>query len=511
VTSNTITVSGINAAAPISIAGGTYSVNGGAYTSAAGTVTNGATVSVRATSSSSNSTTVNATLTIGGVSDTFSVTTLADPIPSSGWSKSFGDAVHDRGYAVATDSEGNIIMAGSFTGTVDFGGGPLVSNNNSYSDLFIAKFSPTGAHLWSRSVGGFYDDAVYGVAVDANNNVLVTGTFSGTADFGGGPLTSAGGPDIFVAKYSSLGAYFWAERFGNTLSDGGYAIAVDGSGNVLVTGCFQNSIDFGGGSLLAYDASPDAFVVKLSSSGAHLWSKAFGGAYGDYGQGIAVDGSGNVLVTGRFQGSVDFGAGQIFSKGGYDIVIAKYSPSGAYLWSKCLGDTSHDIGYGVAVDVNGDIVVTGRFQGRVDFGGGPLASTSATGPDVFVAKYSATGGNLWSMTLGAAYGISQNLALDGNGDIVVSGYFLGNANFGGGLLSSVGGSMDIFVAKYSANADHLWSRRFGDTSSDVGRSVAVDVNGNVIVTGSFTYTVDFGYGPMTANAYDQIFIVKLNP
>ena len=402
-------------------------------------------------------------------------------------------------------------MAGSFVGTADFGGGPLVSYNDSYSDIFVAKFSPAGTHLWSRSMGGCYEDAAYAVAVDENNNVVVTGAFADTADFGGGSLTSAGGYDIFVVKYSSSGAYIWAKRFGNNLTDMGNSIAVDSGNNILITGYFQDSIDFGDGRLFAYDSFPDAFVLKLSSSGAILWSEAFGGAYYDYGQGIAVDSNANVLVTGHFMDSIDLGGGRIFSRGGSDIFIAKYSPSGNYLWSRCVGGVDADIGYGVAVDNYGNIVVTGKFQNTADFGGGPLMSTSVFGPDVFMAKYSASGGYLWSRALGAEYGVSNNVAIDGNGDIVLTGYFIGAASFGGQPISSAGGSMDIFVAKYSSSASYLWSGHFGGVSNDKGQSVAVDGNGNVVVGGLFRYTVDFGYGPLTANGYNEAFLVKFNP
>jgi uncharacterized protein (AIM24 family) len=432
---------------------------------------------------------------------------------SSTWSKRFGDTGNDYGYAVATDSEGNIIVAGSFTGTADFGGGPLYSYNSTYPDIFVAKFSPTGAHLWSKSFGGFYDDAAYGVAVDGYNNVVITGSFTGTADFGGGPLTSSGGPDVFVAKYSPSGAHIWTRQFGNTNSDSGQGIAVDGSGNVLVIGYFQNSVNFGGGPLFATDSFSDIFVVKLSSSGDYLWAKAFGGVLYDYGQSIATDSSGNVLITGRFMDSIDLGGGRVYSKGSDDIFIAKYSPTGVYIWSKCLGDTGYDIGYGITVDKSSNnIVLTGRFQGSVDFGGGVLRSAHASYPDVFVAKYSPSGGHLWSRAFGGTYNdVANSVSVDGSGNIILTGYFTGSTDFGGGTLYSAGGSLDIFVAKYSATGNHIWSNRFGDTSTDMGRSVAVDVNGNVIVTGSFRYSVDFGHGLLTANAYNEAFLVKFAP
>src|SRR5262249_40889424 len=155
----------------------------------------------------------------------------------------------------------------------------------------------------------------------------------GTADFGGGPVTGQRGYNIFVAKYAADGTYQWARTFGT--ADGGgdnkaYAVAVGSNGSIAITGAFQGSMDFGGGTILATGAFDNVFVTMLSASGTHLWSKGFGSLDGlnNYGKGIAVDSSGNVAVTGYFQGTIDFGGGSLVSQGGDDIFVAKYSSTG---------------------------------------------------------------------------------------------------------------------------------------------------------------------------------------
>jgi hypothetical protein len=161
------------------------------------------------------------------------------------------------------DGGGNVLVTGSFQGAVDFGGGPLTSAGS--TDIFVAKHSGTdGTHLWARRFGGASFDGASGVAVDGAGNVLVTGSFQGTVNLGGGPLTSAGSTDIFVAKHSGTdGTHLWARRFGGTSSDGGVPdVAVDGAGNVLVTGSFQGTVDFGGGPLTSAGIS-DIFVLRL--------------------------------------------------------------------------------------------------------------------------------------------------------------------------------------------------------------------------------------------------------
>jgi hypothetical protein len=216
--------------------------------------------------------------------------------------------------------------------------------------------------------------------------VLVTGDFGGTVDFGGGPLTSAGAGDIFVAMFSGVnGAHLWSQRFGGITGDAGRGIAADGTGNVLVTGYFLGTVDFGGGALTSAGID-DIFVAKFSGvDGAHLWSQRFGGTSTDVGTGLAADGSGNVLVTGFFSGTVDFGGGPLTTAGGNDIFVAKLSGvDGAHLWSQRFGSTGADVGLGLAADGSGNVLVTGFFQGTVDFGGDVL--TSAGGDDIFVLK-----------------------------------------------------------------------------------------------------------------------------
>ncbi|MBI4705509.1 MAG: hypothetical protein HY744_30820 [Deltaproteobacteria bacterium] len=127
---------------------------------------------------------------------------------------------------------------------------------------------PPGAQLWSKAFGGA--SIGYSVAVDGSGSALVTGSFDGTVDFGGGPLTSAGGYDIFVAKLDNAGGHLWSKSFGDASGQGGWAIAADGSGNVLVTGGFAGAVDFGGGPLTSAGGG-DIFVAKLDPSGNPVW------------------------------------------------------------------------------------------------------------------------------------------------------------------------------------------------------------------------------------------------
>lgn len=310
------------------------------------------------------------------------------------WSKKFGSSVSmvtlnpvESGRAIDADSSGNVIVGGSFLGTVNFGGSAMTSVGDlGFQDGFLAKFaSADGAHIWSKQIGtDGQNDAVNGVAVESSGNVVVTGGFEGTVNFGGGAITATA-TDVFVAKYNSAGTHTWSKKLGGSLPDLAKAVAVDSSGNVAIIGTFGGTVDFGGGQLIS-SGYQDIFVAKLSASGAHVWSKRFGGSLGlDSGNGVAIDASGNVLVTGFFAGTTDFGGGQKVCVGGWDIFVAKYSSAGAHVWSRQVGGTSIDEGNSIAVNGAGHCAITGRFFETVNFGGSPMTSSGRA--EIYLAKY----------------------------------------------------------------------------------------------------------------------------
>src|SRR5207244_6038240 len=252
--------------------------------------------------------------------------------------------------------------------TVDSGGdgvGPRAA-------VFVSKYSPTGATMWSKCLGGVLGGGTgRAVAVGGSANVLVTGKFSGTIDFGTGALTSAGRSSIFVAKYSAAGAPVWSRAFGGGLNDVGNGVAVDSGGNVVIIGTASGSVNFGGGPITANGYT--VVVANFSPAGAHLWSRGFGDSFSNSGNGVAVDPSGNIAVTGAFSGPIDFGGGALISAA-VDIFLAKLSPTGGHLWSRHFGSgLATHAGNGVACDGSGNVRVTGSFENRMDLAGGRQA------------------------------------------------------------------------------------------------------------------------------------------
>jgi hypothetical protein len=186
-----------------------------------------------------------------------------------------------------------------------------------------------------------------GITVDSADHVLITGSFSETVDFGGAPLTTNGEGDIFVAKYDAGGNHLWSKHFGAGNHDSGNSVAVDSAGNVIATGNAWGTIDFGGGNQTG-PADYNIFVVKLAADGSYLWSKLFGGAQYDSGQDVAVDGADNVVLIGFYDtNTINLGGADLANTENTedDIFVAKLDMNGNHLWSKSFGSLNIDFGY----------------------------------------------------------------------------------------------------------------------------------------------------------------------
>jgi uncharacterized membrane protein (UPF0136 family) len=238
-----------------------------------------------------------------------------------------------------------------------------------------------------------------------------------------------------------------------------------------------------------------------------------GGSSNDQGLSLSLDVSGNVVVTGYFSETVDFdpgvGTSNLSSPSPWDsnIFLAKYDASGNYLWANSMGGTNNDQGLSLSLDGSSNVLVTGYFEGTADFNPsptGPASLTSVGQSDVFLAKYDANGNYLWANRMG---GLSQDqglsLALDGNNNVLITGYFFGQAQFEPGSTTPTltgTGSNDIFLAKYASDGTYLWAKEMGgSTKNDQGNSLALDLSNNLVVAGFFAGISDFDPSSNIAN------------
>lgn len=376
-----------------------------------------------------------------------------------------------------------------------------------------------------------YRQNPYAVVVDSSGNTYVCGDSDPYGGF----------RNLYVGKFNSSGTnLWWKVYFGQQNNSRATDLVLDKDGNLLITGWISGLVDFGGGHTQDGGQYGSIFVLKLEpTAGACIWSTAFGGNVVDLpgdesGYGIGTDASGNVYVTGSFDGVMtvihsDFpgaiGSVVLTPTGGgaQDIFLAKFTSIGSVSWAKNFGSTStSEIGYGIAVDyTTGDNYITGTFKGTVDFSqgtGSPLVSTGVNSP--FVAKFNTSGTSLASTRFlcggsGANGNTGSRIVLDGTGNPIVAGTFLFSITIGSNSFTNASagsGFEDIFVAKLDKTTlAPSWSIACGSTSSEAVNGLKVAPNGNIVFAGKFWKTMLVGTIPITAIGVYDMFIAALSP
>ncbi len=422
------------------------------------------------------------------------------------FSASYGNSSGQLALDVATDSANSIVLTGYFQGTINLGGSTLSAAGN-LRDAFVAKLNPQGGHLWSKRFGDNSSERSWEVEIDASGNIILAGYFYGNVDFGGGPLISAGGQDIFLVKLNPQGGHIWSKRFGGVDEQLVRSLDVAPNGDILIGGFFESGLDFGTTNLVSA-GHWDAFLAKLDKDGVVQFAKGYGDSEDQRVYGVSFDSGGNIVVTGRHFGTIDLGGGPLTSVTERDAYVAKLDPMGSHIWSQAYSGSGNQLSWALAVDAKDNIAVVGYTEGAVDFGGGVL--TSAGGEDIFVAKLDSAGTHQWSKLVGAGQDQQpQDVVFDSKGNILLTGFIESSADFGGGQLSSAG-QEDAFVAKLTGAGEHLWSYRYGSGGAETGHGLTVDNNDDVVVVGYHSSTVNFGGAALSsAGSYDA-FIAKLS-
>ena len=413
------------------------------------------------------------------------------------WVTSGGGPTEDYGWAVAADGAGYAFVAGHFTGPASFGNTTFAQSAK--LDIFVAKYDALGRLLWVRAAGGPGDDDARGVAADGEGNVHVTGSFTSPARFGQLTVAGAGALDMYLVKYAPDGRVRWVAQAGGSGRNEGHSVAVDAAGHGCVAGLFSETASFDATKLTSRGAL-DIFVAKYDSEGRLLWARGAGGPSLDEADAIAVDNRGNSVVTGSFTEAANFDGQTLNSFGGGDIFLAKYDPDGTLLWATHAGGADSratDYGFGVATDFEGSIFVTGSFLSDAVFEKVTLPHRG--GGDIFIAKYSSRGSLLWAQSFGGP-GPDQghSVGVDANGDVYVTGFFLGSVAFGPTVLNSPGHA-DVFVAKLDGSGKLRWVLQAGGSAYKSGNGLAVTPVGVSFVTGFFRGTTAFGNFTLTNN------------
>jgi hypothetical protein len=433
------------------------------------------------------------------------------------WSFLAGDASGALPTAVALDSSGNIFVIGGFGGTLKLlnksNNTSIVLNSAGSSSTFLSKFSPNGDVIWAKSFGtttsgGFSNS----MAVDAGGSVFIAGQASGDADFGSGAFTNPGSAYAFVAKFDAAGVPQWSRQFGssgNGQPTSTTGIAVDSKGDVVIGGWLNGTVKFGA---VAFSQAIgfDAFVTKLAgSTGVVTWAKQFKEPSGttdvdQFVESLTIDGSGNIFLAGFFRGSILLNTilNTVGGSDDLDVFVAKLDTNGNPSWSKGFGTTSNDTPNDIAMDGSGNVLVTGMVGGSTNFGGGLVSAPGSSSQNAFLVKYTNASTYVNARILQADSGVS--LDADGADNIYLSGFTTRIIDLGGGPLP-YGGFNDMFLTKLDAGLGHVWSKEFGDAKRQSAEAVRYDkTTKSVLVTSSVSGNIDFGTGLLTAMGSDMI-------
>jgi hypothetical protein len=373
----------------------------------------------------------------------------------------------------------------------------------------VAKYNPTPyrgifrtSRAWPVRAGGPRKDAGGGVVTDASGNVYVAGTFETFGSWGTRSLPSSGGNDIFLTKYSPNGKPLWVVKQGGGDADAASSLALDNSGNLIMTGSFRGTGTFGTGNTFGSNGIDDIFISKLDPSGNVIWSKRAGGTDQDVAFSIATDNNGDIYIAGYFRGTITFpgSATTMTSLGGTDALIAKYDGNGNLLWAKSGGGTGNDFAYGVSVR-GSNVAMVGQFESSATFNSSNLLSAGQS--DIFIAEYSSSNGSLnWVNKFGGTGNdIGFSITTAGS-DYVIAGQFSNSVTIGSTTLNSAGNS-DVLVVRVNSSGTPVWFKRAGGISQDAGRGIAINSLGDkLFVTGSFAESAVFG--PTTLNSFGNL-------
>jgi len=405
------------------------------------------------------------------------------------WVQRAGSSTIDEASSISLDDSSNAYTTGYFTSTASFG--PLSITATGISDIFVTKTNSLGIFQWAVRAGGAGSCRGLAIKADGNGNSYVTGFYYGSATFGSTTITSAGSQDVFIAKYDRNGKLLWVATAGGPQADIGNAINIDNSGNVLVTGEFAGSATFGSTTLVSTKGAINVFTTKLDGNGNFLWAKSGVGIHTDRGLGIAADPSGNVYVMGQFSDTITFDFVHYSTL--YDaIFLVKYNSTGNEQWFTKAGGGTFNIANGIAVDKSSNVYLTGSFTGTLSFFVSSVVTLSNKYPNrIFVAKYTSAGALTWDVADGSSSAVTSNaIALDGSGNPYIIGNFECVMNgyaddYGQGTFNTVG-YWDNFVSEYSSsNGAWQWSRQIGGHLNNYGNGIAVSSLGDIYTAGSF--------------------------
>lgn len=408
------------------------------------------------------------------------------------------------------DNAGNLILAGSFSGTKDFDLGNGTQNlvSTSPTSTFIVKYSPSGNYLMGFVIPSVF---VRSITTDNADNIYISGSIDTIVDFDPGVgianhsnFTSI--TDLFVAKYDANGNFQMAFVLNSSGLDSESYVRVDSNGNIFLWSMFTGTIDLdpGVGTSTFTESGPGTennFIAKYSSAGNILFGYAFPNSSNPHD--IIINDDDYVYISGNFQNTIDVdpgpGTAYLTSDNGLDGFWAKYDNNMNY-----INSASYHGGVNfIALDKEDNFYISGRNPDSmdVDLGPGSTMLYSVNFYDIYIAKYDNNFNLIYGKTFECNKSYLQNgLATDSLGGVYMCGWIPDTTDFtpgqpGGTFLTN--GVRDVFLIKLDPNGNYVFGGTFGDSLNDQANGIQLNKQGDLWLYGSYNGTIDTDFGPAT--------------
>ena len=447
------------------------------------------------------------------------------------WHTFYGSTDDDDGFDITIDNNGGIYIVGcssrSWLGPE--GQAPLHAFSK-YFDIVVLKLDAQGSYQWHTFYGSTSFDSGYGIAVDDNGGVYISGYSSGSwsGPAGQAPLHpfsgSLGSWDITIIKLNTAGSYQWHTFYGSISRDIGLGITMDGSDGVYITGYSDSSWNGSAGQipLHVHSGSNDIVILKLNAAGTYQWHTFYGSTGDDCGEGLAVESNSGIYMVGFSITSWNGSTGQAplhTHSGNNDIVILKLDTAGTYQWHTFYGSVGEDIGGGIAVDSGGGVYITGYSYDSWDgpAGQAPLHIYSGDS-DITVLKLNTTGGYQWHTFYGSTgIDIASSIVMNNNCGLYITSWSESSWNgpLGQAPLHTHSIYPDLAVLKLNTLGNYLWHTFYGPAGTAMGggtESIVVNDTCGMFIsdTGAVSWNGPAGQPPLHAfTMYNDILVLKL--
>jgi hypothetical protein len=406
----------------------------------------------------------------------------------------------DMAYDIVHDGTGNYYLFGNFDDSLRTKTQNLTTAGG--SDIFVAKFDQNNQMQWMQQIGGPGNEVATSLFW-RNGSLYTFGTFTGESNIGGRSVSTTANRDVFLARVSGDGQ---VDYMGQLRADGDYNavdMAVDPAGNTYMLLSFRGDIVLDG---FEYTAEEDyeALLVKLDRNGSIAWSKHLAGLYHPEGAGIAVDDD-HVIFAASFEKEIWVDDLRYVSDGNSDVLVTKFDKEGNLMWGDRSRGEAADILHDVAVDNAGNIYLTGAFERN--FRWGDREVSSASGQDVYVVKLNQGGHLQWlrHASGGIANDRAHAIAVDEQGNVFITGIFTGDITFYERNLEG-GTGQELFLAVYNRDGQLQQLRRGGTIGENRGLRLAPLNNGRVVVAGNFRGSANINNVQLQSNAMEDVYV-----